>query len=763
MSIGSAIGGSGVTVTGLGSGIDTSSIVSKLIAAESIPMQQLQTQQANLQSQQTIYAAFGAQLQAISTAASALNAPGAFNTVAASSSDTTVANITSSTGATAGAYNLSVTQLAQAEKVASSAQTDTTSALNLTPGTFSINGNQVTIDGSDSLKSIAQKINGLQAGVTASLIDGGSGSAYLTLTSTQSGAGAKISMADISGNALSSLGLTGAGSSVREAITGGETSVGFSSQSSTLQSLIPGLPQNMTMNVNGTDVAIDTTTDTLQSIANKLSALPNVQASVRAVTTNGTTSYKLDIKGIDGTAPTVTGGTLSNALGVTQAPAASELLTAQDAKYTLDSIHLSSSSNTITSAIPGATLTLLKGSVATPGTATLSLSQDTSSTIGTIQGLVTAYNSAIDFISSQSQLDTTTFATGPLFGDPVAQQVQSNLLSMVVQQVPGVTGAYNSLQSLGFSVDDTGHLAVDSTQLTTALTNNPTDVAKLFSSTGSSAAAGLSYVSSTSKSVSAGASSYNVNITQPATTGSYTGEIAQASPSTFAETLTFNGALFGSSPYKLVLPTGSTAANTVAAINSDAKLKDMVSASLNTQGVLQITSKKFGANGNFTVGSDHESSTSDSGIGFGSAGVSVIGLDVAGTINGEVATGNGQFLTGNANNKTTDGLQIQYTGSATGLVGGINFTKGIASNLSDQMLSFTDPVSGLLTSTENSLTTQINDMTTEIATMQKNISADQDALTTKYNNMETAISALQQQGAQLTAMFSSGTTTSSTG
>ena len=43
----------------------------------------------------------------------------------------------------------------------------------------------------------------------------------------------------------------------------------------------------------------------------------------------------------------------------------------------------------------------------------------------------------------------------------------------------------------------------------------------------------------------------------------------------------------------------------------------------------------------------------------------------AGTINGETATGAGQFLTGDTANATTSGLQIQYTGSSTGLVGTI--------------------------------------------------------------------------------------------
>ena len=40
------------------------------------------------------------------------------------------------------------------------------------------------------------------------------------------------------------------------------------------------------------------------------------------------------------------------------------------------------------------------------------------------------------------------------------------------------------------------------------------------------------------------------------------------------------------------------------------------------------------------------------------------GLDVAGEINGEEGTGEGQVLTGNAGNSNTDGLAIRYNGLA---------------------------------------------------------------------------------------------------
>src|SRR5205085_9120818 len=93
---------------------------------------------------------------------------------------------------------------------------------------------------------------------------------------------------------------------------------------------------------------------------------------------------------------------------------------------------------------------------------------------------------------------------------------------------------------------------------------------------------------------------YNIDISQIATKGSYTAEMAQTTASLATERLTFNGALFASAAYTLDLPIGSTLADTIARINTDSKLKDLVFASDNG-GSLKLESKRFGTAGNFTV------------------------------------------------------------------------------------------------------------------------------------------------------------------
>ena len=178
----------------------------------------------------------------------------------------------------------------------------------------------------------------------------------------------------------------------------------------------------------------------------------------------------------------------------------------------------------------------------------------------------------------------------------------------------------------------------------------------------------------------------------------------------------------------------------------------MVSASLDNSGKLLLTSKRFGSAGTFTAFSNVEASATNSGLGFGMLGAHADGLDIAGTINGEEAIGSGQFLTGKAGNPNTDGLQIQYTGTQTGNVGTMKFSKGVAALVQDMVLSFTDATNGLLTGTDQSITAQLDTIATDISDLQARLAVKQQSLQTKFAAMEQAISQIQSQGQRLSAL-----------
>ncbi len=78
------------------------------------------------------------------------------------------------------------------------------------------------------------------------------------------------------------------------------------------------------------------------------------------------------------------------------------------------------------------------------------------------------------------------------------------------------------------------------------------------------------------------------------------------------------------------------------------------------------------------------------------------GQDVAGTINGETATGSGQNLTGAAGNANTAGLSIKYTGSDNDFdAGTVTLTLGLAALLDNTLFNITDSVSGYVPLSSN--------------------------------------------------------------
>jgi flagellar hook-associated protein 2 len=134
-----------------------------------------------------------------------------------------------------------------------------------------------------------------------------------------------------------------------------------------------------------------------------------------------------------------------------------------------------SNTNSVTNLVPGVSATLLG-----TGSTTLSVSQDTTSTINNVQAFATQYNQLIDLIDKDTAYNASTKSGGILLGDSTIQDLESRLRSFIAAPAPGVSGQYTTLASLGIStgapgaaVGTTNHLNVDTTALTNALQNNP--------------------------------------------------------------------------------------------------------------------------------------------------------------------------------------------------------------------------------------------------------------------------------------------------
>ena len=192
-----------ISSPGLGSGLDVNSIVQQLVAIERKPIDALAAQKTTLQDKLSSFGLLQSYTVNIQDAAAALAKPALWQQTTATSSDKTTVAASSGTTAVPGNYSVEVTQLAQAQALASkqyAASTDPvgTGTLRIELGGWTAGGapfipqtppTQVDIPinvGEDSMESVRAKINASNANVSASIVRD-SGGAKLIIRSNSTG------------------------------------------------------------------------------------------------------------------------------------------------------------------------------------------------------------------------------------------------------------------------------------------------------------------------------------------------------------------------------------------------------------------------------------------------------------------------------------------------------------------------------------------------------------------------------------------------
>lgn len=147
-----------------------------------------------------------------------------------------------------------------------------------------------------------------------------------------------------------------------------------------------------------------------------------------------------------------------------------------DADFTVNGIPFSSSTNTVTGAIPNVTLNLIG---AVPGVPVqVAIAPDVNQAAQAVNNFVSAYNTVIGDINQQFTIDPTTNTEGPLGGDSSLRSLQSSLLGDATYSFSN--GAFSSLDALGITMNDDGTLSVNSSQLESAISSNPQAVLNFF-------------------------------------------------------------------------------------------------------------------------------------------------------------------------------------------------------------------------------------------------------------------------------------------
>ncbi len=389
---------SSLTSSGINGGLDVQSIVDNLMAVEELPIQRLQTQTQTYQSRITAYQTLNTKLLALKTSAEnimfhqesvPLSVPDLFADRLSTSlfalrkvtsSNESVVTATADKGAAVGNYTVQVTRLATFNSYASNnfvsdtAATTQTGSITIQKGTDAPVSIAIT-SGNNTLQGIKSALNAADAGVTASIVNDGSGTPYrLVVTADKSGAASNFTITAT----------WDAGSSGSE-VTFAQTTQG----------------QDAALQVNGVDIA--------------------------------------------------------------------------------------SSSNTVTNAIEGVTLSLKSES----GTAMISTETDLDSIVGGLKDFVAKYNDLVSFITAQATYDTKTKTAGVLSGDFTLRDAQTRLSSALSRSISSGNSSLQVLSQIGLKLLGDGTLSLDETKFRGMLTSKFSETAHLL------LADGLDYQGST--------------------------------------------------------------------------------------------------------------------------------------------------------------------------------------------------------------------------------------------------------------------------
>ncbi len=184
----------GISLVGLGSGIDWQSILDKIRQAEEKRIELLNDQKQTLQDRLTAWQDLGTKLTDLKNAVDDLRDSWDLDIFTAnlSSSDPSVSpdslmSVSTTSSAPPGIYQIQVLQIATPQKEYSESFTSSDEDAGKT-GYITINGTDITLDGK-SLNEIRDEINALDLGVTASVLKASDNDYKLVITADETGSG----------------------------------------------------------------------------------------------------------------------------------------------------------------------------------------------------------------------------------------------------------------------------------------------------------------------------------------------------------------------------------------------------------------------------------------------------------------------------------------------------------------------------------------------------------------------------------------------
>jgi flagellar hook-associated protein 2 len=499
---------SSLAMSGLASGINWTAIINDMAAAEEAPETQWESEQSTLQSQNSAYKTIGTDLTTLNNDLTTLKDPSFFLTRTTASSDSDVASATAATGTPVGTYSFTVSKLAtdavqQGATVSAQpiSSTDDLSGVTLsdaaladpiTAGTFTVNGQTITISASDTLQSVLSQIGTATANAGAVTASYDSSTDEITLSSSSA---IVLGSATDTSNFLQAAQLyTNGTDTITSSSALGAVNLDSAASSANLSTAInDGGNGQGAFEINGVTINFDASTDSINDI------LQDINSSGAGVTaTYDGVNHRFDLTNnttgnMGMTMQDVTGNFLA-ATGLSTG----SLQTGSNLQYSVNGgSTLTSDSNTIDASSLG--LTGLSITALGTGTTNISVSADTSTISSAISTFVNDYNTVQKYIASQTATTTTSSGTTPgtLTGDMDAENIETSLRQLVTASP--ISGVVQNLSDIGIASNGTDNtLALSSDTLNQALSSNLSQVSQLFTDSTSGLATTLgSYLTDT--------------------------------------------------------------------------------------------------------------------------------------------------------------------------------------------------------------------------------------------------------------------------
>ncbi|MBN1866583.1 flagellar filament capping protein FliD [Candidatus Sumerlaeota bacterium] len=711
------------TGVGLISGIDYDSLISQMSEISRKQVTLVQQRQATYQVKNQAYGALVTQLSALRDQVEAMRAPSDFLFRQASSTNQSAIGVSAENTAAIGSYSVEVLQLAKADRIGSQGVGSLDSAIASGSGSLTLQvgsgqARSYAVTATTTLTQLRDMINAdTSSDVTASIVNDGSSTSPYRLVLSAKVTGEQNSIEIVQNDTTLNLEnkvIGAASASSGNAFDGTVASSGTYTGSGSF---------NVVMRITGAGAV---------GAAKFVVSLDGGRTFGSTEYTTGTAAQ--DISGGLGVEAAFQAGTTDFAVGDTFSIQVFDprISTASDAIVSVDGIEVRRETNTFTDVIDGVTLTAKE---VTTSAATVSVANQLGLLNAEVITFQSTYNSLVEQIRQLTAYDTETKVAQPLFADSAARSLRSDLARLITSPVAGLNSEYSTLASIGLRLQADGSLSVDQAKLNEVMEDDPDAIMRLFGRSGASDNTAVQFVNSSTATT---AQNFQVNIATAAARALVQG--AQAlDPGGLVqdEALTFT---VDDNTFVVQLTAGDTIDTVVSKINSRFATEGVGLRANSEAGVLNLQTTAYGSQASFSVVSDRPGGNPNQ-LGIGTTQIDASGVDVAGTIDGVAATGEGQTLRGGTGT-TAEGLELLVTAAAP-TTANVRVTSGVANQMFDLIGKYTDSESGAITTRQEGLTESISDLNDRIDKIEARIERDAERMRNQFIAMEKQLAQYQ--------------------